>query len=135
MAKRNPPALLLYWLLCASALCLVRKHFDFFKDTFTNKVTISFFFFSPQLNYQVSGFFPQDGHKHIVTFFIKNTFLLFFSDHDVDGGRDLDIFDINEGMRREKDLRPGSLELITQILFVCCLHSARVGSGGRRHRG
>ncbi|XP_029686870.1 meprin A subunit beta [Takifugu rubripes] len=45
MAKRNPPALLLYWLLCGSALCLPAAKFP---------------------------------------------------DHDVDGGRDLDIFDINE---------------------------------------
>lgn len=55
MAERNPPALLLLCLLCGSALCLVRKHC--FKDFHNNKndnVTSSFFFSSPQQNYQVS---------------------------------------------------------------------------------
>lgn len=80
MAKRNPPALLLYWLLCGSALCLVRNHFDFFKDTFTKKkVTISFFFFSLQLNFQVSGgsFPTQERHKHIATFLKKKILVIF----------------------------------------------------------
>lgn len=59
------------------------------------------------------------------------------SDYDVDGGRDLDIFDINEGMQRgekAEDSRSQSLEIVTQIFSACCLHSGGAGPCGRRHR-
>lgn len=121
MAKRNPPALLLYWLLCGSALCLVRNHFDFFKDTFAKKKSDNFIFlFQPAAKFPGKwGFFStQDRHKHTITF-LKKRFLLFFSDHDVDGGRDLDIFDINEGMRREKRCRFGAWK--SRAYYTDCL--------------
>lgn len=46
-------------------------------------------------------------HFHfLLSFGFFYTFLLIFTfaDYDVDGGRDLDIFDINEGMKKEENI-------------------------------
>lgn len=60
-------------------------------------------------------------------------FISTYTDYDVDGGRDLDIFDINEGMQKEGQnslfflMFPGYYSVTIVNQFSLCLVSIEAG--------
>lgn len=70
-----------------------------------------------------------------VAYYMHSCCAATFADYDVDGGQDLDIFDINEGMPQggRSDFFSSSRQIIQVISFVLRLHRGRVESCGGGH--